>query len=82
MFKTIEYTTPLWVWILVYLVLKNILIYYNETSFFLKSLGTIIEQLKFEELGKEFCAKGIVDEGGVSSISYFNSWKKCKSFPP
>jgi len=36
-------------------------------------LGTIIEQLKFEELGKEFCAKGIVDEGGVSSISYFNS---------
>jgi hypothetical protein len=35
-------------------------------------LGTIIEQLGFEELGKEFCAKRIVDEDGVGSIDYFN----------
>lgn len=37
------------------------------------SFGTTIEQLGFEELGKEFCAKGIVNEDGVGSIDYFNS---------
>jgi hypothetical protein len=36
-------------------------------------LGTTIEQLAFEEPGKEFCANGIVDEDGSGSIDYFNS---------
>jgi hypothetical protein len=37
------------------------------------NLGTTTEQLGFEELGKEFCAKRIVNEDGVGSIDYFNS---------